>query len=150
MLRNVHIDDLYIFFEQQLDPKARWMCAFGNDPDKKDLFVTKWKKMLVDPTVLIKTIILNDEIIGNIMSYKSEISYWIGKEFWGKGLATKAVVYFLTNVEKKRPIYARVAEDNLGSRRVLTKCNFEVVGEEKGFSSTRVCELSELVFMRNS
>jgi RimJ/RimL family protein N-acetyltransferase len=36
-----------------------------------------------------------------------------------------------------RPIYARVAKDNIGSLRVLHKCGFTITGEDTGFANAR-------------
>jgi RimJ/RimL family protein N-acetyltransferase len=44
-----------------------------------------------------------------------------------------------------RPIYARVARDNFGSRRVLEKCGFKIIGESKGFANARGEEIEELL-----
>ena len=40
---------------------------------------------------------------------------------------------------------ARVAKDNVPSIRVLERCGFEVVGEERGFANGRGAEIDELV-----
>jgi RimJ/RimL family protein N-acetyltransferase len=42
-------------------------------------------------------------------------------------------------------MYARVAKDNLASRRVLEKCGFTVIGEDKGFANARGQEIDELL-----
>jgi Acetyltransferase (GNAT) domain len=76
---------------------------------------------------------------------KPEVTYWLGKEYWGKGLATWALTEFLTHHNKTRPIYARVAKDNLGSRRVLEKCGFAIIGESRGFANARGQEIEEFL-----
>ena len=75
---------------------------------------------------------------------KPEVTYWIGREFWGKGIATKALAEFLGHVPV-RPLYARAAKDNVASIRVLTKCGFCVTGEERGFANAQGAEIQELV-----
>ena len=62
-------------------------------------------------------------------SGEREVGYWIGREYWGKGVATRAVSTFLGHV-KTRPLYAHVAKDNIASIRVLEKCGFKISGEE--------------------
>jgi RimJ/RimL family protein N-acetyltransferase len=52
---------------------------------------------------------------------------------------------FLAHTNKRRPIYARVAKDNLGSRRVLEKCGFTVINESTGFANARGQEIEELL-----
>jgi RimJ/RimL family protein N-acetyltransferase len=100
-------------------------------------------------TVIIKTIVCDRQVVGSVLSYKEagkvQVSYWIGKEYWGKGLATRALSGFLAHGNKARPIYARVAKDNLGSRRVLEKCGFTIMGEAKGFANARGEEIEELI-----
>jgi len=87
--------------------------------------------------VVKRTIVADGRVAGNVMSYaqfgKPSVCYWIGREFWGRGVATAAVGLML-DVVKERPLYARVAEDNAASRRVLEKCGFVACGEE-----ARVC-----------
>jgi RimJ/RimL family protein N-acetyltransferase len=56
------------------------------------------------------------------------VGYWIGRDFWGKGIATQALSLFLTE-KKTRPLYAHVVKENIGSRRVLEKCGFSLSGE---------------------
>jgi RimJ/RimL family protein N-acetyltransferase len=63
------------------------------------------------------------------MEGKREVGYWVGREYWGKGIATKALKKFL-EYEKRRPLYGYVAIHNKGSRRVLEKCGFEFYAEE--------------------
>jgi RimJ/RimL family protein N-acetyltransferase len=69
----------------------------------------------------------------------------LGKEFWGKGIATQALSQFL-EVVSTRPIYARVAKDNLASIRVLEKNGFKLSGEGKWYSNARGKEVDELVW----
>ena len=57
-----------------------------------------------------------------------EVTWWIGREDWGRGIATRALQEFL-QLEATRPLYARAASDNAASIRVLTKCGFLIVGE---------------------
>ena len=130
-LRDVIDSDLPIFFEQQNDPEANKMAAFP--ARDRDSFMAHWAKIRVNENVLLKTILYDGEVAGNVVSFemegKREVGYWIGREFWGKGIATKALAEFLGYV-KIRPLYGVVAKHNIGSRRVLEKCGFEFFGEE--------------------
>ena len=106
-----------------------------------------WAKILADDTVTIKTILFNGQVAGNIVSFQQsgerEVGYWIGREYWGKGIATRALAMFLELV-KQRPIYAHVDKHNIASRRVLEKCGFVVAGEDRlepGFGGEVVEEL---------
>ncbi|MCX6099824.1 MAG: GNAT family N-acetyltransferase [Candidatus Bipolaricaulota bacterium] len=93
--------------------------------------------------------VYDGQVVGSVLSYeeagKPEVSYWIGKEYWGKGFATRALSDLLVHGNKTRPIYARVARDNLGSRRVLEKCGFKIIGEARGFANARGEEIEELL-----
>lgn len=149
-LRDTINDDLVVFYQQQLDPDASYMAAFtAKDPADRVAFFAHWHKIMADETVKIQTILFNGEIAGNVLSYeeegRSEVSYWLGKEFWGKGIATQVLIIFLNQYNKIRPMYARVAKDNLASRRVLEKCGFVIIGESKGFANARGQEIDEFL-----
>jgi RimJ/RimL family protein N-acetyltransferase len=151
LLRNVVNEDLPIFFEYQLDQEANYMAAFtAKDPTNQEAFKAHWHRILTDKTVVIQTIIFNGQVAGSVSSYeedegKPEVTYWLGKDYWGKGIATWALKEFLAHNSQTRPIYARVARDNLGSRRVLEKCGFKIIGESKGFANARGQEIEELL-----
>jgi RimJ/RimL family protein N-acetyltransferase len=149
ILREVTNSDLPHFFEHQKDPEANYMAAFTvKDPLDESAFMAHWDKVLTDPTIIVKTILFNSEVAGHVLSYqqsgKPEVSYWLGRNFWGQGTATRALELFLEQV-KVRPLYARAAKDNKASLRVLEKCGFEVVGEDKGFSNARGQEVEEFI-----
>jgi RimJ/RimL family protein N-acetyltransferase len=74
------------------------------------------------------------------------VSYWLGKEYWGKGIATEALGLFLGIIEE-RPLYARAAKDNAASIRVLEKCGFVISGCERGFANARGEEIDEVVLV---
>lgn len=148
-LRNVTEDDLPIFFKQQLDPDANYMAAFvAEDPTDKDVFMTHWAKILADEAITIKTILHNGENAGYVLSHpwfgEPEVTYWLGKAFWGQGIATQALQAFLTYVTH-RPLYGRAVKDNIASIRVLEKCGFVVSGEDKGFANARGGEVEEVI-----
>ena len=58
------------------------------------------------------------------------MGYWIGKEYWGRGIASIALAEFLL-LQNSRPLYAHVAKHNKASLRVLEKCGFTITGEDK-------------------
>lgn len=152
LLRNVIDNDLPIFFEYNLDQAANYMAAFtAKDPTNQEAFMAHWHRILADKTNIIQTIIFNGQIAGSVSSYedegKPEVTYWLGRDYWGMGIATWALKEFLAQKNQIRPIYARVAKDNLGSRRVLEKCGFKIIGESKGFANARNEEIEELILM---
>jgi RimJ/RimL family protein N-acetyltransferase len=149
-LRDVVDDDLAIFFEQQLDLDANYMAAFtAKDSTNCDAFIAHWNRIMVDPTVIIKTMVVAGQVAGYVSSYeedgKPEVTYWLGKEYWGKGLATCALSDFLAHNATTRPIYARVAKDNIGSLRVLHKCGFTITGENTDFATARGQDVEEYI-----
>lgn len=153
LLRDVVEGDLPIFYKQQLDPEANYIAAFSaKSPADRKAFDTKWSRILSDGSVLIKTIVYSRRVAGHILSYENvgefELSFWLGKMFWGHGIASQALSEFLKKVHRLRPVYARVAKDNLGSIHVLEKCGFSFESESKGFANARGKEIDELLYIR--
>src|SRR5262249_6897969 len=151
LLREVTEGDVVIFFEQQQDPVANWMAAFSaKDPADRAAFAAKWAKILGDESSTNQTILFGGQVAGSIGAFvapwsgKLEVTYWLGREFWGKGIATKALALFLSAI-KARPLYARAAKDNIASLRVLEKCGFTINGYERGFANARGEEVEEVV-----
>ncbi|MEP6677160.1 MAG: GNAT family N-acetyltransferase [Ferruginibacter sp.] len=143
-------DDLNSFFQFQLDKEANYLAAFtSKDPNDKTAYIEKYSKHLADPTINMRTIKANDEIVGSIARFfiekDAEITYWIDRKFWGQGIATTALKNFL-NAEQIRPIYGRVAFDNYGSQKVLEKCGFVKIGTDKGFANARQTEIEEYIY----
>lgn len=131
MLRDIAESDLPIFYEQQLDPESTRMAAFA--AREWNAFLAHWKtKILGDPTTGKQTIVWNERVAGNILSWSQDekrlIAYWLGREYWGRGIATAALAEFLGH-ERTRPLHAYVAVHNVGSMRVLEKCGFVRVGD---------------------
>jgi RimJ/RimL family protein N-acetyltransferase len=129
-LRQVQESDLPIFFAHQRDPVAVQMAAF---PGREwAAVVAHWAKIRADPTVLLQTIVWDGQVAGNLVSWEQkgarEVGYWLGREYWGRGIATQALAAFLPQTPA-RPLYARVAQHNGAWRRVLEKCGFAVCGE---------------------
>ena len=150
-LRAVEDDDLPIFFEQQRDPDAVYMAAFTHkDPADRNAFNARWARIRSDPRITTRTILVGGRVVGNVATFvddefgKQEVTYWIGKEFWGQGIATTALSRLLAEVTK-RPIYGRAAKDNLGSIRVLEKCGFRITGQDRGFANARGKEIEEVI-----
>lgn len=125
------------------------MAAFtAKDPSDRAGFMAHWAKILNDATITKQTILFQGQVAGHIASFEQfgtpAVSYWLGKEFWGKGIATTALAAFLRLVTI-RPLYARAAKDNLGSIQVLRNCGFMVCGEDRGFAEARGQEIEEYV-----
>jgi RimJ/RimL family protein N-acetyltransferase len=147
-LRDVIEDDLPIFFEHQSDPDANRMAAF---PARSiDAFRTHWAKILGDKSLTVRTILLDGQVAGNIGCWEQDgkqlIGYWIGKEHWGKGVATKALSDLL-GVVQARPLFACVAKHNIASIRVLEKCGFTIDAGETAAAGVPSDGIEELVFV---
>jgi RimJ/RimL family protein N-acetyltransferase len=148
-LREVWDGDLAVLFDQWADPVAAHMAAFtAPDHMDRDAFERRWSRLTADETVISRAIIVDGEVVGTIGSWgdpdEREVTYWIGRSYWGKGIATCALQAFLA-VDRSRPLRARVAYDNVASHRVLEKCGFRVVATERGFAGARSGEIDEFV-----
>ena len=130
-LREVRDDDLPIFFQHQSDPESNRMASFpARDPAAFD---AHWTKIRADASIILRTIVVDGHVAGNLVSFEQrgerEIGYWLGREFWGRGIATRALAQFLDLVTV-RPLHAVLAPHNVASRRVLEKCGFRFENEE--------------------
>lgn len=129
-LRIVEDDDVSVFYEQQADPVAATMAAFKTREWAP--FVARWTTIRADPSIFARAIVVEGRTVGHIVCWveggRREVGYWIGRDSWGRGYATRALRILLDEV-RDRPMFAHVALDNIGSRRVLEHCGFVVVGE---------------------
>jgi RimJ/RimL family protein N-acetyltransferase len=129
VLRDVIEEDLPVFFEHQRDPEAVEMAAFPSR--ERGPFYEHWHIIMDDDELVAKTIVSEGEVAGNISSWERDgkrlVGYWLGREFWGRGLATQALAELVEELTV-RPLYAEVSTTNVGSIRVLEKCGFTVVG----------------------
>ena len=133
VLREVVEADLPVFYEHQRDREAAAMAAFP--PRERDAFMAHWAKTLANDSALTWTVVSDGAVAGNIGCWEDDgrrfVGYWIGREFWGRGLATQALAELLDVVDA-RPLHAYVAKSNVASIRVLEKCGFVKVGEHAG------------------
>jgi [ribosomal protein S5]-alanine N-acetyltransferase len=143
-------EDLNSLFQFQLDEEANYLAAFtSKDPSDKSAYIGKYTRFLTDPTINMRTIRINGSIVGSMAKFvienTPEITYWIDKKFWGRGIATTALREFL-KIETTRPLRARVAFDNYRSQKVLEKCGFVRTGNAKGFANARKTEIEEYIY----
>ena len=129
VLREVVEADLPVFYEYERDPEAAAMAAFPSRD--RDAFMARWAKTLADDSAVTRTVVSDGEVAGNIGCWEADgrrfVGYWIGREFWGRGLATQALSELLGVVDV-RPLYAHVVRSNVASIRVLEKNGFVEVG----------------------
>jgi len=124
-LRPVTKSDLPILFEHQREPEANEMAAFP--ARDRDAFMAHWERIMGDETVVARTVVVGECVAGSVGCWTQEgrrlVGYWIGKEHWGKGVATQ-MLSLLLDLVADRPLYAHVARHNVASIRVLEKCGF--------------------------
>jgi RimJ/RimL family protein N-acetyltransferase len=150
-LRDVRPEDLDILFTFQGDAEANRMAAFtAKDPSDREAFNRHWQKIMADETVDARIILLGNEIVGSLGRFEmfglTQVTYWIGKQFWGRGLATAALQTFLAEYTE-RPLYGSAAADNARSIRVLEKCGFRPFKTDRGFANARGEEIDEVVLI---
>ena len=110
----------------------------GHSPRDRDAFFAHWERILADDATRNESVICDGQVAGYVcrftMTGEPSVAYWLGREWWGKGIATRALQLLLES-ETTRPLHARLAPHNVGSRRVLEKCGFRFVrfeGRENG------------------
>jgi RimJ/RimL family protein N-acetyltransferase len=147
VLRDVIDADLPALFEHQQDPEATRMAAFPSRD--RETFMAHWAKIMADRTNILQTIVFDGQVAGNIVSWnqdgRREVGYWLGREFWGRGIATFALRSFLERM-KMRPLYAHVAKRNIASRRVLEKCGFTLIGADRVLAEAPAEPVEEFIF----
>jgi RimJ/RimL family protein N-acetyltransferase len=125
VLRNVTKADLDVFYEQQRDPEAAAMAVFP--VRDRETFDAHWQRVLADDSNVTRTIVEEGAVAGNIGCWEQDgrrfVGYWLGREFWGRGLATAALAELAAELDE-RPLHAWVVTSNVGSVRVLQKCGF--------------------------
>jgi RimJ/RimL family protein N-acetyltransferase len=149
VLREIEDRDLGVLFEHARDREAIRMAAFTSpEADDRTSFERRWARLRNDASTTNRVIEIDGRVVGHIASFDleghREVTYWIGREDWGRGIATRALQELL-QLEATRPLYAHAASDNAASIRVLTKCGFLIVGEGRGFAHGRNEETDEVV-----
>jgi RimJ/RimL family protein N-acetyltransferase len=131
VLRDVSEADLDAFYEHQLDPEATRMALFP--ARDRESFDAHWQRLLADDALTKKTVVYDGNVAGNVLCWEMDgrrlVGYWLGREFWGRGIATRALAEFLEQLIE-RPLHALVAPHNVGSIRVLEKCGFVRIAED--------------------
>lgn len=138
VLRRGRPADIPALFEFQRDPQASRMAAFTTpDPDDREAFTARWHRLEKDENVRTFAVLCDGEVAGSAASFadgeRREVTYWIGRPFWGRGVATAALRELLRR-DSTRPLFARVAAENTGSVRVLEKTGFRRVPGETTIS----------------
>jgi RimJ/RimL family protein N-acetyltransferase len=133
LLREVEPQDVEVLYEHQADPESGRMASVPSRDRRAH--EEHLARLLADPDVLVRTVVADDgRVAGQVLSFPRdgvrEVGYRIGREYWGRGLATAALAAFL-DVDRVRPLHGVVAEHNPASRRVLERNGFAVVGRHE-------------------
>ena len=147
-LRQVEDRDLDAFFEHQADQQAVEMAAFP--ARDRHQFAAHWAKVRADDANVLRTIVADGQVAGNIGSWQQDgqqlLGYWVGRDFWGRGVATRALALLVDEVSV-RPLYAHVVAHNVGSIRVLEKGGFRRDRGQEAKAQTSDDGIEELIFV---
>jgi len=150
-LRPVEDADLDALFDQMRDPEAVRMAAFtAEDPDDRHAFDAHMAMVRSSPGTILRAVTCDGQLVGSISSFvfedQTEVTYWICRPAWGRGIATRALELLLQLVPA-RPLHARAASDNIASLRVLQKAGFDIIGTENSYAPGRRHEIEETILM---
>ena len=148
-LRPLEDRDLDTIYQQVADPESIRMAAFtAEDQTDRGAFLNRMSRLRADTSVSHRVIDVDGTVAGTIGSFRIdnqlEVTYWVDRAQWGKGIATGALQILLAETAE-RPVHARVASDNVGSLRVLEKAGFRRVGVDRGFARGRGEEIEETI-----
>jgi RimJ/RimL family protein N-acetyltransferase len=128
-LRDTTPADVKVFFAHEPDPEAARRANFTSR-DRAG-FVHHWThRILGDDAVDSQTVTVDGETAGNVVAWwqdgRRTVGFWLGREFWGRGVGTEALRQFLER-EWFRPLYADADAGNEVSIRLLRRCGFKHV-----------------------
>jgi RimJ/RimL family protein N-acetyltransferase len=141
--------DLPALFEIQCEPVGQVMAAFTDTRNDLEAYLAKHRRLLAADRIVRLVVELDGEVVGSAASFPNgghtEVTYWIRREHWGRGIAGRALAVLLEKTPA-RPIFGATAFDNLASRRVLERAGFKPVERGRGFAEARGAEIEEVVF----
>lgn len=151
-LRPITPADLPTLYEIQTDPESNEMA--GTKPRGREAFFAIWASHFANPAINPRVIEIRGtaghEIAGSISRFPADgldcVGYWIARQHWGRGIASRALAAFLLE-EPRRPLHATAARSNEPSQHILTKCGFRLVGYRMGEETDRFTarEIAEYV-----
>lgn len=147
LLRAVRPDDVPLLFQYQLDPLSNDMAM--THPRDAAAFHAVWGQIAQNPEIVARVIESDGRVVGSISRFPRDgrhfVGYWIPREHWGRGIATRALELLLQEVTT-RPLYAQAARSNAASIRVLERCGFVLTGYSMGEASERFRACEEALF----
>jgi RimJ/RimL family protein N-acetyltransferase len=152
-LRPVEDADLDALFDQMRDPESVRMAAFtAADPDDRSAFDAHMARVRTAPDITHRAITCDGHLVGSIAAFvvegETDVTYWIDRAAWGRGIASRALELLL-DIVPARPLHARAASDNTGSLRVLEKASFKIIGTENSFAPGRNGAIEETILRRD-
>ena len=152
-LRTVTDADLDALFDLMRDPETVWMAAFTpDDPDDRPAFDAHMARVRSSPDSTLRAVTCNGQLVGTISAFvldgQTEVTYWIDRAAWGRGIASRALE-LLMDLVPVRPLHARAASGNVGSLRVLQKSGFKIIGTEKSFAPGRNSTIEETILRKD-
>ncbi|HET9341914.1 MAG TPA: GNAT family N-acetyltransferase [Candidatus Eremiobacteraceae bacterium] len=102
-------------------------------------------------------IVIDGDAVGGVGLYpgkdifhrSAEIGYWLGEEYWGRGIVTeavRAVTKYGFEAFNLMHIFAGCFERNTGSRRVLEKAGFELEGRLRMHATKDGVTMNDVVY----
>ena len=151
-LRPIEDGDLDQLFAFERDPAAAQMAAFTRaDPSDRQAFDAHYRRVRANPENTLCAIEYDSVFVGQVASFtiedSREVSYWIDPARWGQGLASAALDAFL-EIERTRPLFARVAEHNIASAKVLRRAGFVEISCETSYADGVGHEVVERIYRR--
>lgn len=149
-LKPTKLEDLEQLFLNQADDAYNKMAAFTSEnPDDKEAYLKKWSKIIDNPEIKIQSIFVDHVLVGSVLYFsimgETNVSYGIERKYWGRGYGKQALQMFLKD-ENLRPLYGRVAFDNIGSQKVLEHNGFKKIGTDTYFANARNKEIEEWIY----
>lgn len=146
-----HADELFNLIDSSRESIGKWLAfpAFTNDVQDTKTFIDKTLNRFASNNGYWAGIWHKGKIAGSIgylyldwSNYKTEIGYWLGKDFEGLGLATKAcnllIEHAFTSLKLNkveinvatRNIRSKVIPEHLGFTKEGTVRNYELINGE--------------------
>jgi [ribosomal protein S5]-alanine N-acetyltransferase len=150
ILRDMTEADLDILFDIQDDDIAQHMAGFTSPArGDRDNYVARQRRFLADDRITNKVILVNDDIAGSVASFvvegDTEVTSWIRRDLWGRGIATAALGELLREVMVRR--CSRGSRPTTPARRRCCYANgFTQIGEETSYADARAAEVTEHIY----